>query len=102
MIKEVSNNDLSAAKQANVAVLDFNATWCGPCKMLGPILTEISNELSEVEFYGVDVDENQELAQEFAIQSVPTVVILRNGKKVNQKIGFAPKEDMTAFIRSAY
>ena len=62
MIKEVSSNDLSAAKQANVAVLDFNATWCGPCKMLAPILTEISDELSEVEFYGVDVDENPERA----------------------------------------
>ena len=102
MVREVENNDLSAAKQANVAVLDFNATWCGPCKMLAPVLAEVSEELTDVEFYGVDVDENRQLAEDYGIQSVPSLVILRNGKKVNQKVGFAPKEDLIAFVKSAY
>ena len=102
MVREVENNDLSAAKQANVAVLDFNATWCGPCKMLAPVLAEVSEELKDVEFYGVDVDENRQLAEDYGIQSVPSLVILRSGKKVNQKVGFTPKEDLIAFVKSAY
>ena len=102
MIHEVKNDDLGGAKGAKLAVLDFNATWCGPCKMLGPILAEVSEEMKDVaEFYGIDVDENQELAGEYGVQSIPTLVLLKNGQKVDQKIGFMPKENIVDFIRSA-
>ncbi len=101
MVKEVTNNDLNAARSAKVALVDFNATWCGPCKMLAPVLNEVSNEMGDVEFYGVDVDENRDLAEEFGIQSIPCLVILKDGKKVGQKVGFSPKEDLVSFINSA-
>lgn len=100
MIKVVTNNDLSEAKKAPVAVVDFNATWCGPCKMLGPVLEKISDEMTNVAFFGVDVDENSDLAQEFGVMSIPTLIILKNGEQVAQQVGFVPGPALTSWITS--
>lgn len=82
-----------------VAVLDFSATWCGPCRMLAPVLEEISEELGDkAKFYNVDVDEDSALAAGFVINSVPTVMILKNGKAVDRAIGFQPKPAMKKWI----
>ncbi|MBQ8136048.1 MAG: thioredoxin, partial [Clostridia bacterium] len=68
MIKEILNNDMDAALKEGVAVVDFNATWCGPCRMLGPVLEELSEEMAgKVAFYGCDVDENSELAGQYGV-----------------------------------
>ena len=100
MIQEVKNNDLSKAMQAKCAVVDFNATWCGPCRMLGPVLEQISEEMAgEVEFYGVDVDENSSLAAQYGVMSVPTVILFKDGKKADMNIGFQPKDMYAAWIR---
>ncbi len=100
MIKEVLNNDLTEAMKESVAVVDFNATWCGPCRMLGPVLAELSEEMAgKVAFYGCDVDENSELAGQFGVMSVPTVLLFKNGVKTDMQIGFRPKEDYEAWIR---
>ena len=99
MINKVSENDLSDAKAANVAVVDFSATWCGPCKMLAPIFDELSEELAgKAEFYSCDVDENPLPAQEFRVMSIPNVVILKNGEVVNQQVGFVPKDVLKSMI----
>ncbi|MBP3216847.1 MAG: thioredoxin [Lachnospiraceae bacterium] len=101
MIKVVTNNDLSEAKNAAAAVIDFNATWCGPCKMLGPVLEKISDEMAgQAVFYGVDVDENSDLAEEFSVMSIPTIVILKNGEVVAQRLGFAPEPILTEWLKS--
>ena len=72
MVQEVHHNDLTAALAAPVAVLDFNATWCGPCKMLGPVLEEVSNEMADkAAFFGIDCDENPQLAAQFGVSSIP-------------------------------
>ncbi|MCF0241574.1 MAG: thioredoxin [Treponema sp.] len=101
MVKSVINNDLGEAKKAAVAVLDFNATWCGPCRMLAPVLEEVSEEMkTKAEFFSVDVDVNPELAAEYGIIGVPCVVILKNGESIGIATGFRPKEDLIEFINS--
>ncbi len=95
--KEFQNNVVNDA----VAVVDFSATWCGPCRMLAPVLEGISDELAgKANFYNVDVDEAGELAAGFGISSVPTVLILKNGKVADQYIGFKPGPDMKSWIES--
>ena len=81
------------------AVVDFSATWCGPCRMLAPVLEEISGELGDrVRFYNVDVDDDGALAAAFGISSVPTVLLLKNGKVASQSIGFRPGPQMKSWI----
>lgn len=100
MITTVTNNDLSAAKAAPVAVVDFNATWCGPCKMLAPVMEDLSEEMAgQVQFFACDVDDNPALAQQFGISSIPAIAVLKNGEMVDGTVGFQPKPGMEAFIR---
>ena len=82
-----------------VAVIDFSATWCGPCRMLAPVLEEISEEpAGKANFYNVDVDDDGALAAGFNINSVPTVLIMKNGKVVDQSLGFKPGPQMKSWI----
>ncbi len=82
-----------------VAVVDFSATWCGPCRMLAPVLEEISEQLGDrAKFYNVDVDDDGALAAGFGISSVPTVLILKNGKVADQSLGFRPGPAMKSWI----
>ena len=84
-----------------IAVIDFSATWCGPCRMLAPVLEEISEDLGDkANFYNVDVDESAPLAIGFGISSVPTVLILKNGKVADQSLGFRPGPAMKSWIES--
>lgn len=98
MVKIVENNDLTEAKGEEIAVVDFSATWCGPCQMLAPIIDELSDEMDDVAFYNVDTDANMSLAIEFGVQSIPNVVILKNGKLADRSIGFVQKAQLKQFI----
>ncbi|MCR5706971.1 thioredoxin [Ruminococcus sp. YRD2003] len=100
MINEIKNNDFDAVAKAQTAVVDFNAAWCGPCRMLAPILEELSQEYSDIPFYACDVDENMELAVKYGIQSIPAVGLFKNGQLVNMAVGFRPKDAMKALIES--
>ena len=81
------------------AVVDFSATWCGPCRMLAPVLEEISEQLGDrVKFYNADVDEAPALAAGFGISSVPTVLLLKNGKVADYTVGFQPAPAMKKWI----
>mgnify|MGYP002869565991 CR=1 FL=1 len=102
MVKKINEEEfLAEAKEADVAVVDFNATWCGPCKMLAPVLEAVSEELGDqVKFYGVDVDDNPELAGEYRVMSVPCLVLMKEGQFVDQSIGFKPQPAVSAWIKS--
>lgn len=99
MVKKIANNDMSEVKSCKVAVVDFSATWCGPCQMLAPVMEELSEELAgKVEIFNVDVDENPDVAEEFNIMNIPAVAVIKDGEKVDMAVGFQPKAAMQAFI----
>ena len=78
-------------------VVDFYATWCGPCKMLGPVFEEVSKE-SDIQFVKVDIDNHEDLCREYKVMSVPTLILFENGKEFKRNIGFIPKEKLIEFI----
>ena len=80
-------------------LVDFSATWCGPCKMIGPIIEELSDELEgKVVFSKLNVDLQPELAMEFHVMSIPTLILFKNGEIANKKIGFMPKEKLVEML----
>ncbi len=84
-----------------LVVIDFFATWCGPCKMLTPIFESLSKEMSDkVDFAKMDIDRSLEVAQEYEIVSVPTIIIFKNGKEVQRIVGFVPKEQIKSKIKA--
>lgn len=84
-----------------LVVMDFFATWCGPCKMLTPIFESLSKEMSDqVDFAKIDIDRSLEIAQEYEIVSVPTMIIFKNGKEVQRIVGFVPKEQIKSKIKA--
>ena len=79
-------------------LLDFYATWCGPCRMVSPLVDEIAEEHPEYTVGKIDVDAEGELAQQFGIVSIPTLVALKDGKVVRQTVGYAPKDELLAMM----
>ena len=100
MVKVIENNNFDEVKASKLAVVDFSAVWCGPCKMLGPVLEEISEEMSDVEFFNADVDKNMDLAKEYRITNIPAVLVLKNGEVIDTQVGFVPKAQLEAFINN--
>ena len=85
-------------KSKQPVIVDFFATWCGPCKMLGPILEDICDTEKEVKILKVDIDENMGLAQQFGIMSVPTLMLFKDGEEYGREIGLKSKEQMQEII----
>ena len=94
------SNVEEALKQKKVTVLDFWAPWCGPCRMLGPIIDELSadNNGRDVPVAKVNVEENQELAIKYGVRGIPTVVIFKNGEEQTRKVGVASKSEFQTII----
>ncbi len=79
-------------------LLDFYADWCGPCRMVGPIVAEIAEERSDIKVGKINVDEQPELAGSFGISSIPLLAVIKNGKVVNSALGARPKEQILAML----
>lgn len=79
-------------------LIDFYADWCGPCKILSPIIKEIAEETEKVKVVQIDVDEEEELAMEYGIMSIPTMVVIKDGEEVDRRIGVAEKEEIIEML----
>lgn len=92
------NFEEEVLKSDKPALVDFWASWCGPCKMVGPIVEQIADEHPEFKVCKVNVDEEMELAQQYRVMSIPTLAVFKNGELVKQSVGFSPKEEIVAMI----
>lgn len=81
-----------------LVAIDFWAAWCGPCKMLSPVFEQLSGDMDNVKFCKVNVDEQPELARQFAISSIPAIVLVKDGVTVDTLVGYRPKEALAEFI----
>ena len=102
MVKKINAEQFVAeAKKSAVALVDFSATWCGPCRMLAPVVESLSEKLKgQVDFYNVDVDDAPSLAAEYKVMSIPCLVLMKQGRFVDQLIGFRPEAQILDWIRS--
>ena len=97
MVKRITQSEFKSEVANGVAVVDFSAEWCGPCKMLAPVLEQVSQELDgKINFFNVDVDDNGDLAQEYGITNIPALLVLKDGEKQEIQVGFQPKDNLVA------
>lgn len=98
-VLKVNKNNFEELKTTEKTVLlDFYADWCGPCRMVAPIVEEIANEREDVVVGKINVDEDQELAMEFGVSSIPTLAVMKGGKVVEQSAGARPKAQILAML----
>ena len=100
-LKITKDNFQAEVLEAKETVLvDFWASWCGPCKMIGPIIDQIADERSDVKVCKVNVDDEQELAVQFKVMSIPTLIVFKEGKEVNRIVGFRPKAELAKLLEA--
>lgn len=91
MIIHLENENYDEIVNGGLVVVDFFATWCGPCKMLSPVLEDVSKDMN-IKIVKVDIDDHLDIAKRFGIMSVPTLLVYKNGNVVDKLVGFMPKE----------
>lgn len=103
MIKHINENEFEreVLNEDKLVVVDFFATWCGPCKMLASILEEVQEELKEVKIVKIDIDKNPNSASKYKVRNIPTIKIFKNGEEVKNNVGFASKEALISMIEKA-
>ena len=99
-MKVLKTDEFMEAVNNGTSVVDFYADWCGPCKMLGPVMETVSGKITDVNFYKVNVDESEEVAAKYGIMSIPAVFMFKNGKPIAKTVGFMPEEDLTSWVNN--
>jgi thioredoxin 1 len=98
-ITHVTDQTFTNETNSGLVLADFWAPWCGPCKMIAPVLEELDSEMGDkVKIVKVDVDENQETASKYGVMSIPTLIVLKDGEEVDKVIGFQPKEALAELL----
>lgn len=101
MVKEINGlNELKEVVNSNNKVLvDVWAVWCGPCKMLSPIIDKVANDVDDVCVVKVNIDDNEDIAENFGIEAIPTLLVFNNGELVNKNVGFIPENKVKELIK---
>ena len=100
MAKEINQSEFeqNVLNGSGLSVVDFFATWCKPCQMLAPVIEEVSNTYENVSFYKIDIDKETALAEKYYIMSVPTIMFFKDGKLLDQVIGYRSVEEMQELV----
>ena len=99
VIKVTEENFEKEVLQSDKPVLaDFNADWCGPCKMLAPVVHEIADENPDIKVVSINIDDESELAGDYDVNAIPCLVLFKGGAEVDRSVGFKPKDDLLEFI----
>lgn len=92
------NFESEVLNEAKTVLVDFNAAWCGPCRMLKPVLDELSNERDDYKFVSVNIDDEEELSDKYQVSSIPCLVVLKDGKEIKRSVGFKTKDELNVFL----
>ena len=98
MVDEITDATFEEETSEGVVLIDFWATWCGPCKMQSPVIDQLSEEMDDVKFVKMDVDQNQETARTLGIMAIPTLLIKKDGRIVDRLTGYTPKEKLEQIL----
>lgn len=98
MVDAITDQTFEDETKDGVVLTDFWATWCGPCKMQGPVIDQLANERQDVKFTKMDVDQNQDTAKNLGIRAIPTLLIKKDGKIVDRLTGYTPKERLNQIL----
>lgn len=103
MVNDIKTNEFKekVIDSGKTVLVDFWASWCGPCKMLSPAVDSVSEQVSGADFYKVNVDEEPELAREYGIMSIPTLIVFKNGEIADQSVGVIPEADIKALVEKS-
>ena len=97
-IIDVNKDNFDKEVSTGTVLVDFNASWCGPCRMIRPILDEIAEERSSSKIVSVDIDEQAELAMKYNVSSIPCLVLFKDGQEVTRSIGLKPKDEIEKLL----
>ena len=98
MIKKLTSQNFDLEIATNTVLVDFYADWCGPCKMIAPIIEEIANEKTDITVGKVNVDDDASIAIKLGIASIPTLIVFKDGKEASRIVGYRPKSDILALL----
>ncbi|HIV64257.1 MAG TPA: thioredoxin [Firmicutes bacterium] len=94
MVKELTYDNFKSETADGVCVLDFWASWCGPCRMMSPVIDGLAEKRPDIKFFKVNVDEEDRLAAAFRVESIPMIVVMRDGKVAGGTVGYMPEETL--------
>ncbi len=97
-MEQLNQTNFKEAIKGKMTLVDFYATWCGPCKMLHPVLEEVEKEAKEIEIKQIDVDGAPEVSKEYGVMSIPTLILFKNGEEVARNVGFLGKQEIISWI----
>lgn len=100
-VKKINSENFEeeVLKSKKTVLVDFFADWCGPCKMISPIVDEVAKENEHIKFVKINVDESQDIAMQYNVMSIPTLVVIKEGKEINRNVGFIDKQEIIELIK---